>query len=74
MSNTGKGRIYEVTYDGLWLLYHETSERLEQMELPGYVPNTTDKLSKPYLIGEQKRLWKKIREHELYGTTPHIPF
>jgi len=68
MSNTGKGRLYEVTYDGLWELYHSASETLEAMELPGFVPTTTDRLSKPYLIAEQKRLWKIIRGHELYKT------
>jgi len=66
MSNTGKGRLYEITYDGLWELYHSASEQLEQMEIPGFVAGATDTLSKPYLIAEQKRLWKKIREHDLY--------
>jgi hypothetical protein len=66
MSNAGKGRLYEVTYDGLWELYHSASEALEMMELPGFEPNTTARLSNPYLIAEQKRLWAKIREHELY--------
>jgi len=74
MSNQGKGRLYEVTYDGLWELYHSVSEQIEQMELPGFVPTTTDRLSKPYLIAEQKRLWAKIRAHELYQKTVHIPF
>jgi len=74
MSNTGKGRLYEITYDGLWELYHSVSEQLEQMEMPGFVPGATDTLSKPYLISEQKRLWAKIRAHELYQKTAHIPF
>ena len=74
MSNEGKGRIYEITYEGLWALYHDTSERLEEMENPGYVADTQDILTKPYLISEQKRLWKKIREHALYNTTSNIPF
>jgi len=74
MSNAGKGRIYEITYDGLWALYHAASEQLETMEQPDYVPDTQDVLTKPYLISEQKRLWKKIREHELFGKTAHIPF
>jgi len=68
------GRIYEITYDVLWLLYHDVCTQLEQMELPGYVPATTDRISKPYLLSEQKRLWSKIREHALFGTTPDIPF
>lgn len=74
MSNAGKGRLYEITYDGLWLLYEDVCVQLEQMELSGYTPNTTDRLSKPYLLTEQKRLWGKITEHELFGTTPKIPF
>lgn len=74
MSNDGGGRIYEITYNGLWLLYQDVSVQLEQMELPGYVPAMTDRLSKPYLLSEQKRLWSKIRDHELFGTTPDIPF